>query len=455
MNPRGGAPDRSRLHCFRRSARCLLSLSFALSACAVPVVPAPQRRGESRWLYYGESQVAQVEEQWSVLGPMWRLQRTSSSQILPDTITELEVWLGPEGSVHQAMWRRLGPTQTRVVQLEARGGDVQWHEHGTLRGRIFVDRPIVLPETLHAWKAEIPTSLTAIDLSSGESLALDWKANGLAGIFYDEAGAVFAEIGDTQTQLGPGLFWEHSAMSPQARHSFAAFSDRDSTQMAPMPAALAISWPRSTLAGRWWLAGIQAKWPNLALDGPGQQRIAEAGRVGVWLDAEHVDLMAPLAQDYMPSVGIESDHEGVERFAAEGFSSPARPSHAFRDAWEIAKRIHSRMSWSNRGGPPSALSTLATFDGDCDNATALLVAALRARGHAARSVVGYRVWEGTLSPHAWAEVYTPSGWQSVDPSIPARGPLLTHLRLFEGLGSPLSIGRVLGRLQLVEIVPQP
>ena len=67
-------------------------------------------------------------------------------------------------------------------------------------------------------------------------------------------------------------------------------------------------------------------------------------------------------------------------------------------------------------------------------------------GHAARPVVGFVLHDGKLVPHAWAELYTPGGWTMADATLPAIGVFSTHVKLADGLGSVLTMGRVLGRV---------
>jgi transglutaminase-like putative cysteine protease len=165
------------------------------------------------------------------------------------------------------------------------------------------------------------------------------------------------------------------------------------------------------------------------------------------LDPVLRDVRPPVAGHRAPAWGIESEDDPVVRFARRVTAAAARSPLV--DALALAEAIFERMAGRPDAGPPSALRMLAAFRGDCDHATALLVACLRALGHPARALVGYRLWQGRLAPHAWAECWEDRrGWFPVDATLPGMGPFDTHLRLFEGLGSPFTLGRALGRLGL-------
>ena len=390
-----------------------------------------------RVLLFGERVAGEASEKWEPVGPMLRLHRTSVSASAPDVVTRVEAWLQRDGTVFRATWSRQHKGQTRSVSGEVAGAFVRIQESAGAIRYSPISTAWVLPETLHVWQSESGASVTLVDLSTGESLVLQSRLERNALLFVDDNGSEFARREAGGVRVGPGSFTE--------------FTIHEGPAPIGHPARPFVDFPRRSLTGAWWLKGVDPSWSNLSLFGPAQRFSVHKGRVKTHHDPSLRDRRMPAPRDYLPALGIESDQVAIQRFSANALTSTSNEMDALRDAWRLAQFIHKRMKFSERGGPPSALATLETFVGDCDNATALLVAALRARGHAARAVVGYRVWNGLLSPHAWAEVYTGEEWQSVDPTIPAKGPLLTHLRMFEGLGSALSMGRVLGRLEVVAL----
>ncbi len=156
---------------------------------------------------------------------------------------------------------------------------------------------------------------------------------------------------------------------------------------------------------------------------------------------------------------IESTAENVIVFA--------RPLCAASDtesARRIAEAVHALVDPRAVAIAPGARRMLQA-GGDCDGAAALVVASLRACGHPARAVVGYRLIEaGTesarLVPHAVAELYRKPGsaedagvWWRIDATVPALGDLDdVFLPVAEGLGGALSMGRVLGMLEPGDVV---
>lgn len=416
----------------------LLSL-FVFPACENPQHPLVLNDATSRILLFGEQAAGVIEEKWVPAGPMMRVLRVSKSALSPGVVTHLDVWLFDDGSVFHAEWTRNdGRRKVRVVSGTMEGETLRVQTSEGFVRRILVAGAWVLPETLHLWQPGPKNLATLVELPGGERLSLRMKPERAFNRFLDDSLGEFARVFPSGTRVGPGAFVEHETPEGATQHRISAMQK--------------VHFQSSDLEGRWWLDGVDAAWGNLALKGPAQRFFVREGRVGTHHEPVLRDVTPPVFSDYQPSLGIESEHLAIHRFATVEFVGDENNADARADAWRLAKRIHERMFFSARGGPPSALATLASLEGDCDNASALLVAALRARGHAARAVVGYRVWDGALSPHAWAEVYTGEEWLSIDPSVPAMGPLMSHLRMFEGLGSSLSMGRVLGRLT-VEALP--
>jgi transglutaminase-like putative cysteine protease len=115
--------------------------------------------------------------------------------------------------------------------------------------------------------------------------------------------------------------------------------------------------------------------------------------------------------------------------------------------------VHANIAYERReegeAHPPA--ETLRLRRGACRDAAALLAAALRAQGLAARLVSGY-LWESVSDPaerkadgalHAWTEVFLPgAGWVGMDPS---NGVFVDHHYIAAAVGiAPADIAPVTG-----------
>jgi transglutaminase-like putative cysteine protease len=104
--------------------------------------------------------------------------------------------------------------------------------------------------------------------------------------------------------------------------------------------------------------------------------------------------------------------------------------------------IHAHIDYERReeGEPHAPEETLRLRRGACRDTAALLAAALRAQGFAARLVSGF-LWESATDPaerkadgalHAWTEVFLPgAGWVGMDPS---NGVFVDHHYLATAVG---------------------
>jgi hypothetical protein len=72
---------------------------------------------------------------------------------------------------------------------------------------------------------------------------------------------------------------------------------------------------------------------------------------------------------------------------------------------------------------------LDSREGDCTEASLLLVGLLRKLGVPARQAYGLLLTEGGLVGHAWTEVYQDGRWHWLDPSFPGGAPYGFKLRL--------------------------
>ena len=112
------------------------------------------------------------------------------------------------------------------------------------------------------------------------------------------------------------------------------------------------------------------------------------------------------------------------------------------------------MTQANVVGVPSALETLRSLRGDCNEHTTLFTALARSLGIPTRPVAGIVYSEtifeeGAFYYHAWPEVWLGDRWVPVDPTFGQFPADATHLGLIEGdLDKQMEIMGVIGRLKL-------
>lgn len=125
---------------------------------------------------------------------------------------------------------------------------------------------------------------------------------------------------------------------------------------------------------------------------------------------------------------------------------------AERDPRVVAERINRWVYDSLRKeitvGVPSALATLRTRVGDCNEHTQLYVALARAGGIPARVAAGLAYLDGKFYYHAWPEVWL-ERWVAVDPTFGQFPADASHLRFtIGGLGRQAELLRLMGALQV-------
>jgi hypothetical protein len=99
-------------------------------------------------------------------------------------------------------------------------------------------------------------------------------------------------------------------------------------------------------------------------------------------------------------------------------------------------------------GVPSALATLRTRIGDCNEHSQLYVALARAAGIPARVAAGLAYLDGKFYYHAWPEVWL-ERWVAVDPTFGQFPADASHLRFtVGGLGRQAELLRLMGALQI-------
>jgi transglutaminase-like putative cysteine protease len=147
---------------------------------------------------------------------------------------------------------------------------------------------------------------------------------------------------------------------------------------------------------------------------------------------------------------IQSDHPNIVTKARE----------IVGDATDAVERVRRIMAWIaqnmeqvNVVGVPSALETLQTLRGDCNEHTTLFTALARAVGLPTRVDVGMVHQEGRFFYHAWAEVLLGDAWVTVDPTWGQFPADVTHLRFVRGsLREQLAMFNVIGRIKEVTLV---
>jgi transglutaminase-like putative cysteine protease len=99
-------------------------------------------------------------------------------------------------------------------------------------------------------------------------------------------------------------------------------------------------------------------------------------------------------------------------------------------------------------GVPSALVTLRSRVGDCNEHTQLYVALARAAGIPARVAAGLAYLDGKFYYHAWPEVWL-ERWVAVDPTFGQFPADASHLRFtIGGLGRQAELLRLMGALHV-------
>ncbi len=147
---------------------------------------------------------------------------------------------------------------------------------------------------------------------------------------------------------------------------------------------------------------------------------------------------------------IQSDHPNIVGKARE----------IVGDTTDGVERVRKIMAWLAKNmeqvnvvGVPSALETLQTLRGDCNEHTTLFTALARAVGLPTRVDVGMVHQQGRFFYHAWAEVLLGGQWVTVDPTWGQFPADVTHLRFVRGsLRQQLAMFNVIGRVEEVTLV---
>lgn len=391
----------------------LASLALIGAALITGALACPSRDPAvaRRTLFFAGEAVARVEERVIDAGAGKRVTRTTT---LEDTgePTVLEATLDQHGFAKSARYTR---GTLRTVDLAA------LPELGAPAAR----PPVVLIDLLAHLQPAGPAEVALVDLASAEVIDGRVERRGAEIVALDRYRGVVARANVEGHRTGPGVFFEGDSAPATPR----------------VPVEISAVTPRDV--GAWRLLGVGDVLAALGADGPGQRRAGDLllRRVDPVVDT-------PAAGATAPQPFIESVDARVVGWA----TSLAAPAEPLARVVRLVEAVHPMVDADKRALPPAAVVMLE-HGGDCDGAAALLVAGLRALGTAARPVVGYRFSEGRFVPHAWTEVHTPAGWVLADASVPRIGDDPTYLKLFDGLGGALTMGRVLGRLQLEPAIP--
>lgn len=157
---------------------------------------------------------------------------------------------------------------------------------------------------------------------------------------------------------------------------------------------------------------------------------ARAGMMALFLDAE------PL---------LEVRNTEIQRLARTLRGRETDPRIV---AERINEWVHDSLKKEITVGVPSALATLRSRVGDCNEHTQLYVALARAAGIPARVAAGLTYLDGKFYYHAWPEVWL-RRWVAVDPTFGQFPADAAHLRVtVGGLGRQAELLRLMGALQI-------
>ncbi len=171
-------------------------------------------------------------------------------------------------------------------------------------------------------------------------------------------------------------------------------------------------------------------------------------------------LIESLRANLKPEMMIQSDDPRILHRAhlASGTSPSAlHERQVLEVARDISQWAYEAIAKESVIGVPSALETLETLRGDCNEHTTLVVALLRSVGVPARPAVGiaYLPDRGRFFYHAWVEIWA-QGWVAIDPTFGQFPADIGHVRFVNGgLSEQIEMFRVIGQLQIDHPLPAP
>jgi hypothetical protein len=204
--------------------------------------------------------------------------------------------------------------------------------------------------------------------------------------------------------------------------------------------ALRVEAPRELLGARGWTVG--------------RVRALAEGKEA----APSPELPQALLAATRPEALVQSDHPQVQAQAREllGAGAPLDERPVVDLAMAVSGWVYDNLKKESVVGVPSALETLATREGDCNEHATLTVALLRALGVPARMAVGiaYLDDRGRFFYHAWVEVWA-GEWVAFDPTFGQFPADVGHVRFVAGgLREQVEMFRVIGKLKL-RVEPAP
>ncbi len=146
-----------------------------------------------------------------------------------------------------------------------------------------------------------------------------------------------------------------------------------------------------------------------------------------------------------PEWNIESDAEEIRKKAAEVTGGERDPIVA---APRIMAWVYRRLEKRPVLSLPSALETLRTGAGDCNEHATLLTAMLRAAGIPAKMSIGLAYSRERFYYHAWTEAWL-GEWVSMDATLNQMPVDPAHIKLVEGnMEDQVEIAGLVGQIQM-------
>jgi hypothetical protein len=157
------------------------------------------------------------------------------------------------------------------------------------------------------------------------------------------------------------------------------------------------------------------------------------------------DFPAEMKPFLAPEFNIESDAPEIIKKAHEISGDEKDPVIVAR---KLLRWVYGNLEKRPTISVPSALETLRTKVGDCNEHATLLVALLRASGIPSRLSIGLVYTREKFYYHAWTEAYVGT-WVSMDATMNQMPVDATHIKFLEGnLDRQMEMTRVMGELKL-------
>jgi hypothetical protein len=164
-------------------------------------------------------------------------------------------------------------------------------------------------------------------------------------------------------------------------------------------------------------------------------------------------LAAELKAATTPEAMVQSDHPRIRR-RAESIAALALKDLPQAPVLDLARKVNAwaydEIDKQGVVGVPSALETLETLRGDCNEHATLVTALLRSLGVPARLAVGIAFLpdHDRFFYHAWVEVWS-GRWVAIDPTFGQLPADVGHVRfVIGGLREQFEMFRVIGQLQM-------